>query len=474
MTNSILFGTDGWRGLIAEEFTFANLRRVAHAAAKRFKRDSLSAPIAIGYDRRFLSPQFARCVADVFASEKLSVVLSKTPMSTPALSVYIAKNKMPWGIMITASHNPAGYNGFKIKEGSGRSAPPQITTDIEHLISEDDVITNNCISIPTFDCQPVYDRFLRNQLDWKALKRLRGTIVVDYLFGSGAGILERLLDQCPVSMLSLHDQHDPNFGDLHPEPIEPFVEELKSTVRKNKGLVGIALDGDADRIGIVDDRGSYLTPHQVFPLLALHAIEHRGARGKLIQAVSLGVLGERIAKTFNLQFEEVPVGFKHVAERMVKEKVAAGGEESGGFAFAGGLPERDGVLNGLLFLEMLAVRGKKTSALVADMEERFGQVRFKRVDFPLANPFTDKAAFTREVNARLPKRIAGMAISEVRTQDGIKLILSSGAWVLLRPSGTEPLLRTYAESDSWERTHQLLAWAKTISTSLLPAASYVA
>jgi phosphomannomutase len=224
--------------------------------------------------------------------------------------------------------------------------------------------------------------------------------------------------------------------------------------------VGIALDGDADRLGVVDDLGRYLTPHQVFPLLLLHCIEHKGWKGKVVQAVSLGYLSERIARAFDLPFEEVPVGFKHVAERMLDDNFLAGGEESGGYAFRGGLPERDGILNGLLFLEMLAARKKSPSQLLKDMEKRFGPARFRRIDIHLAQPLRNPSHFVQDVSTRVPDRLAGEAVAEVRTRDGVKVMLQSGSWVLLRPSGTEPLVRTYAESDTLSRTETLLKWAR--------------
>jgi phosphomannomutase len=234
-------------------------------------------------------------------------------------------------------------------------------------------------------------------------------------------------------------------------------------VRGRRAVVGIALDGDADRLGIVDDRGRYLTPHQVFPLLVLHCIEHKGWKGKIVQAVSLGYLSERIARAFNLPFEEVPVGFKHVAERMLGQDFLAGGEESGGYAVRGGLPERDGILNGLLFLEMLAARRKSPSQLLKELEARFGAARFCRIDIHLQKPILDRSTFAKNVSTRVPDRLAGEAVSEVRTRDGVKVMLASGSWVLMRPSGTEPLIRTYAESENVQKTARLLRWAQQIS-----------
>jgi len=467
--NAIRFGTDGWRGVIADDFTFENLRLVASAAADYFleQAPTVGRQVLIGYDRRFFSREFGETVYDILSSKGLDVSLSDRPLPTPAVSVCVTAQKAAWGIMITASHNPARYNGFKIKDRLGRSAPAEVTQAIEKRLASTQCPTRTGTvgKRRLFNFLPTYETYLRSRLEMPLLNRLKGHICFDYLHGVGAGLPERLLRRSAIKATTLHAESDPLFGGFHPEPIDPWLNPLKRHVKQGRARVGIALDGDADRLGVIDDRGQLLTPHQVFPLLALHAIEHRGLKGKVIQAVSLGALGERIAKTFNRPFEEVPVGFKHVAERMIREPVAVGGEESGGYAIGGGLPERDGVLNGLLFLEMLAIQGKNPSQLVSDMEKRFGRARFKRVDFSVSEPITDKVQFAKDISTRLPEKLIGSAITEIRPGDGVKVMLDSGAWVLLRPSGTEPLLRTYAESDSWKKTEALLAWAKAVVKS---------
>ncbi len=475
----IKFGTDGWRGIIADDFTFDNLRRITNATGDYIKSrpDGSRAHVLVGYDRRFLSRSFAEQVARVLSAQGISVRLSVSPMPTPAVSLSVVSQKAAWGIMITASHNPASYNGFKLKDYHGRSAPPEVTREIEAFLSQQssdqaikrssDVAGSLDLSIarsqiPTFDDRLVYERYLRGRLDWTILRPYKATVVFDHLYGVAAGIPERLLKGTKQTVFSLHENHDPLFGGLHPEPIEISLGELKREVSRRKAIVGIALDGDADRLGIVDDQGHYLTPHQVFPLLVLHCIEQKGWKGKIVQAVSLGYLSERIARAFNLPFEEVPVGFKHVAERMLQNDFLAGGEESGGYAVRGGLPERDGILNGLLFLEMLAAHKKSPSRLLKDLEKRFGSAQFKRIDMNLIEPITDRASFAQQVSSHVPDRLAGESVSEVRTRDGVKVVLKSGAWVLMRPSGTEPLIRTYAEAESMSKTNALLRWAEKI------------
>jgi phosphomannomutase len=389
-------------------------------------------------------------------------MVSTCPVPTPAISFSVVHRNASWGIVITASHNPALYNGFKVKEARGRSAPPEVTREIEAHLSTVSTSPGTTQNAQTFDDHLAYESYLRSRLDMKPLKRQRGRVVFDYLYGVGSGIPERVLKGCRFNLSSLHSNPDPLFGGLHPEPIESQLSDLKKEVQARRALVGIALDGDADRLGVVDDLGRYLTPHQVFPLIILHCIEHKGWKGKIVQAVSLGYLSERIAKAFNLPFEEVPVGFKHVAERMLADDFLAGGEESGGYAVRGGLPERDGILNGLLFLEMLAARKKSPSQLLRDLEKRFGAARFQRIDIHLKEPILDRSHFAQNISTHVPDRLAGEAVSEVRTRDGVKVILQSGSWVLLRPSGTEPLIRTYAESDTLSRTEALLKWAKKV------------
>ena len=460
--NPIRLGTDGWRGIIGDDFTYANLRCAAAATAAYIKSHHTmgDGSVLIGYDRRFLSRQFAECAASVIAAEHIPVQVSARPVPTPAISFSVAHRKASWGIVITASHNPALYNGFKIKEGRGRSAPPEVTREIEaHLSLAAPAALGNA-DLKTFDDGRAYESYLRSRLDWKVLRAYKARVVFDYLYGVAAGIPERVLKGSGLTLSALHSVPDPLFGGLHPEPIESQLGELKSEVRRRRAVVGIALDGDADRLGVVDDKGRYLTPHQVFPLLVLHAIERKGWKGKIVQAVSLGYLSERIARSYNLPFEEVPVGFKHIAERMLGGDFLAGGEESGGYAVQGGLPERDGILNGLLFLEMLAATKKSPSRLLRELEKRFGAARFQRVDIPLDRPIADRARFTQNVSSRVPDTLAGESVAEIRTRDGVKVVLKSGSWVLLRPSGTEPLVRTYAESATLSQTSRLLDWAQ--------------
>ncbi len=470
-TNPIKFGTDGWRGIIADDFTFPNVRRAAAGTAAFLKTfpASASSTFLVGYDRRFFSRAFAESVCSVLQRNGFNVKIAKKPMTTPAMSVAVVTHPSPWGVMITASHNPALYNGYKLKEGSGRSAPQEATTLIESLIPTQDpgLISSDPLKpIAEFDPLKDYETYLRSRLDWKLLKKFRATVVFDHLHGVAAGIPEALFKKSAMTFHSIHAESDPLFGGLHPEPIESNLGDLRREILRRRALVGFAFDGDADRLGAMDEKGSYLTPHQMFPLLLLYCIEMKGWRGKVVQSVSLGALGERIAQEFNLSFEEVPVGFKHIAQRMINEDIVGGGEESGGYAFKGGLPERDGILSALFFLEMLATSGKTPSKQLKALEKRFGAARFKRIDIMLKKPILDKNQFSQQIASGLPERIIGQRVVDVRTGDGVKIVLADGAWVLMRPSGTEPLLRTYAESNAWSRTDQLLTLSQKWVTGI--------
>jgi len=267
-------------------------------------------------------------------------------------------------------------------------------------------------------------------------------------------------------LTAIHTKHDPLFGGLHPEPIMPYLSELSQTVKEKKALIGIALDGDADRVGIVDDTGRYFTPCQVFPMVIEYLMEQKKLKGKIVQSVSLGYLSGRIAKAKGVEFEEMPVGFKHVAEALNAEQAVIAGEESGGYAWKGGLPERDGLVTALLFLEMCVTLNKTPSQIYKGIEEKYGKSVFKRVDYKLHKAVPDKAVFAAKIAKKLPKKILGTEIKNLIQIDGIKIILADDHWLLMRPSGTEPLMRVYAESDSEKRTDELLQVAtKWVSVS---------
>ncbi len=464
MADPIKFGTDGWRGVIARDFTFQNCRRVAQAIADYVKEEQIknkkgpmSGPMVVGYDKRFQSDAFAREIAKVLEANQMHPVLMAEALPTPAVS-YMTKKLGGVGVMVTASHNPPSYNGVKIKI-DGRAALDAVTKGVETWV--DRTAPTRAAEIKVKSFRDVYVAYLKGRADLAKIKsKIKKPIVIDYMHGAGTGLMESVL---PVkNLVEIRAKHDPMFGGVHPEPIEQYLGALSEAVKKNKAAVGLALDGDADRFGLVDENGKYLTPCQVFPMIVLYLIEKKKFKGKIVQSVSLGYLAERIAKEKNIPFEQLPVGFKHVAERLAMGEADIAGEESGGYAWAakGGIAERDGMLTALLFLEMMAVTGKSPSQLWKEVETRYGASHYKRIDYRIHKAVVDKAVWTTKLVKKLPKKILGTAIKELIQIDGLKIVLEDGHWLLMRPSGTEPLMRVYAESDKAERTQGLLDMAK--------------
>jgi len=464
-TTDIKFGTDGWRGVMARDFTFENVRRVAQAVADYLKEESekapkgkkggLANPILIGYDRRFQSDTFAREIAQVLQGNKLQPILLAESLPTPAVS-YLTRKLKGMGVMVTASHNPAAYNGIKLKS-DGRAVLENVTSAVEACIDRNIPARSNDFKEKSY--KDVYLQYLKSKINTAPIKsRLKRTVVVDYLFGAASGLLEELVPSKHI--VTIHSKHDPLFGGINPEPIELNLKDLIARVKSEKALIGIALDGDADRIGIVDDTGRYFTPCQVFPIVIDYLLEKKGIKGKIVQSVSMGYLSGRIAKAYGLEFEELPVGFKHVAEQLATGTAVMGGEESGGYAWKGAMPERDGLLTALLFLEMCVTQNKTPSQLWKKIEDKYGKSFFKRTDFRLHKPVADKAVFATKLIKKLPKKILGSEIKQLIQIDGLKVILAEDHWLLMRPSGTEPLMRVYAESDSEKRTQELLDLAK--------------
>lgn len=460
----IKFGTDGWRGVIARDFTFQNVRRVAQAVADYVKDDQvknarkktpISGPMIIGYDKRFQSEAFAREIAKVLEANQLKPTLMAESLPTPAVS-YLTRKMGGMGLMVTASHNPPAYNGVKIKI-DGRAALDNVTQGVESWI--DRTAPTRAAEIKVKSFRDVYVQYLKGRVDTKKIKsKLKRPFVVDYMHGAGSGLMKELVDS--KHLVEIRAKHDPLFGGVHPEPIEQYLGALSEAVKKNKALIGLALDGDADRFGLVDENGKYLTPCQVFPMLCLYLIEHKKFKGKIVQSVSLGYLAERIAKEKGLPFEQLPVGFKHVAERLAVGEAVIAGEESGGYAWKGGIAERDGLLTALVFLEMCTTLNKTPSQLWKEIETRYGASHYKRIDYRIHRPVADKALWTTKLVKKLPKKILNTPIKELIQIDGLKIILEDGHWLLMRPSGTEPLMRVYAESDKAERTLALLELAK--------------
>ncbi len=454
---NITFGTDGWRGIIAWDFTFENVYLLAQAMADYINAnapvlDNGKMPkIFVGYDRRFMSDKFAADIAAIFRSNKIDVVLADKPVSTPMAAV-LSIQKCWLAVMVTASHNPAHFNGIKIKL-AGRTAPQRVTKDMEALLGQNSVLKLYGQYAEQKDLTDVYFKYLQTHLNLKKLKTWKGKVVVDYMYGAAAGYMEKFLPSKQV--LSLHSEHDPCFGHVQPEPVEKNLGELKKAVPANKAALGIAFDGDADRVALVDEQGTYLTPCLIAAVICDYLIKHKKLTGNIVQTVSMGYLLKRIARAHEMKFEEVPVGFKHVAERMNLDDVAFGVEEAGGFAWKGGLPDRDGLAVALVFLNIMAESGKKASELCAGITKEYGVSVYLRQDYPLAKPL-DKDTWAEKLRKKCPKKIGTHKVAQFNTLDGLKVILDNDDWFLIRPSGTEKLLRIYAESATKKETLALL------------------
>jgi len=468
----IKFGTDGWRGVIADDFTFERVEKVAQAIADYYKtQEEKGKGIVIGYDTRFLSSEFAIKVAQVLTGNGIPVLLSQSDVPTQAVSFTVLNRKLLGGIMITASHNPPRFNGIKIKSSAGCSATPDITGKIESMLDKSPVKVTSWEEAERsglateVDLLPSYLEKVTSFLDMDCINGASLKVVYDSMYGVGTGLPERILENSTCEVFTIHPKPNPGFGGINPEPIEDNLEELKEEVKKRGADLGIATDGDADRVGVVDDRGRYLSPLQVFSLLLLYLVEEREMKGKIMKTVSLGYQPERISRKFGLPWEQTPVGFKYIAEKMLKEEVMFGGEESGGYGYRGHLPERDGILSALLFIEMIAKKGKPLSRILDEMEKKFGSSFFKRVDFEKEG--MDKEKMVKELVSNPPAALGGIPLRETITIDGVKFIMEDESWLLIRPSGTEPKVRVYAEAPKKAQLERIIQEGRELALSVI-------
>lgn len=448
MKNPIKFGTDGWRAIIAEEFTFGNVRRVAQATAEYFKTVAGAEPaVFVGFDVRFQSKAFARAAAEVLSANGLRVVMMDRLYPTPYVSFEVRRRKFAGGVMITASHNPPAFNGFKVKAHFGGSATPAITAQIEaNLAKIEDVDLPSTSRLETVSPESYYFDHLKSLVDWPRIANSKLKIVVDSMHGCGGFILEQLLKNTSCSVQTIRGNPDPLFGGVNPEPMMPQLEPLGEAVRKTGSAVGLATDGDADRLGIVDENGQYLNTLQTLSLLLLHCYRNKGWRGAVARTYSQSLLIPRIASKFGLQLFERPIGFKNIGELMLEHELLIGGEESGGIGLSRHLPERDGIFINLLFLDLLAASGKSCTRLIDEMWKEFGEFHYDRRDLHVPID-AGNAAVARWRNDP-PANFAGRKVREVGSLDGSKVFLGDDSWILFRQSGTEPLLRVYCEAPS--------------------------
>jgi len=452
----VKFGTDGWRGVIAKDFTYENLKKVALAHAALLRSEGLKR-VFVGYDRRFMSENFAKEVAAVFFGEGLEVTLAEREISTPAVSWAVRYRGYDNGVVITASHNPYTYNGYKIKDSFGGSATPEFVKKVEELIdkvSPEREAVPEAGEINRADYAPLYIDAVRERVNLELFKERELTVVHDPMFGAAAGYLSAALNGTKVSVSEIRSYRDPLFGGGAPEPVEKNAAPLKEKVRALNAFCGFMNDGDGDRVALVDERGEFVNSQLVYAMLLLHVLENKGKRGAVVKTVSTTYLADRIAREFGVKLIEVPVGFKHInAVILERGDVIFGGEESGGYGFPDFLPERDGLLSALYLLELFLLKEKTPSRVVEEIFSRFGEAYYKRLDLPVKEEQKKKLA---ELVKNPPQTLGGLKVKEAKTIDGLKLVFENDAWVLMRPSGTEPLLRLYAEAPSPDLTQRLL------------------
>ena len=460
---TIKFGTEGWRAVMAEEFTADNVAIVAQAIADHYRQASAGVPeLVIGYDPRFLSDRFARVVGEVFAGNGVRSRLSDRIVPTCAVSRYVVAHRLTAGIMITASHNPAVYNGLKVKEAFGGSATPETVARIEQHLGHSPV---HRLPLPqaaaqslvrTVNLMPDYLNGIRRFVNLAAIRRRRLTVVVDSMHGAGERLTEQLIGRGSCRVETLHGARDVLFGGQAPEPIGSHLVELSATVKRRRAHIGLATDGDADRIGAVGPDGAFVTPGKLLCIIIEHLLTTRRWTGAVVKTISNTSMINRLAQAHGLKLYEVPVGFKHVAKLMLEDDALAGGEESGGIGVRGYLPERDGIFLGLLVLEAMALQRKSLAELLKSLERRFGRWTYARRDLTLAADQVERV-FQR-LAAQPPAEMAGAPVAQVKTSDGVKLISADDSWLLFRRSGTEPIVRVYAESLSAARVRGLLAF----------------
>lgn len=462
----IVFGTDGWRGLIADDYTFENVEKVALATARFFKKHpKIGNGLVVGGDARFGSQDFAARVAHVIASQGIKVWLAPKIVSTPMVSLGIIKKRAAGGVMITASHNPPAWNGFKIKADFGGSAIPADIKKVEALLAKimddgatvpkksiDDLTKKGMIK--PIDLHTLYLADIKSKIDLKAIRQSKMRIVYDVMFGAAMGVMHDLLPD----IFCLHDEHNPGFFNTPPEPLAKNLKEAISLLKNKMFDLGIVTDGDADRLGAIDENGTFVSTQLIIPLLLKYLVEEKKKSGAIVKTVSVTDIVTKMAEKYGLKLYERPVGFKYVTELMISEKILIGGEESGGVGTSLHIPERDGIFNCLLLCEYLAKRKLTLAQAVDEVYAEFGKVYYDRIDFHTTN---DKKKAILRACQKGVNTIGGFAVQSVETLDGFKFRIDGG-WLLIRASGTEPILRFYAEANSEAKVRKLLSAATSL------------
>ncbi|RUR83113.1 phosphoglucomutase [Chlorogloeopsis fritschii PCC 6912] len=448
-SSKIKFGTDGWRGIIADDFTFSNVRKVTRAIASYIETAyTKNRPVLVAYDTRFLAEQFALTAAKVLADLGWTVKITERDCPTPVIAYNARYLNSAGALMFTASHNPAPYCGIKYIPDYAGPATPEITdTIVANIEGASDVPPPNppVSYISTFDPKPDYMRFLYTLLDVQKIRNARLKVKYDALHSTSRGYLDEVLQHCGCDFETFHAWRDVLFGGGMPEPKQEQLNQLVEAVRCDKADLGLATDGDSDRFGIVDEQGNFLTPNTVLLILIRHLIKNKNKTGAIVRTVATTHLLDNLAAKYELQLFETPVGFKYIGAKMRETNVLIGGEESGGLSIIGHIPEKDGILANMLVAEAIAYEGKPLSALVQEaIAEADGPIYNKRLDLHLTE--AHKTATINFYTKYTPAEVAGIKVKQVGKKDGVKLYLEEGSWVLLRPSGTEPLMRVYMET----------------------------
>jgi phosphomannomutase len=469
MTNEIhkeiKFGTDGWRGVIADNFTFKNVAIIGQAIADWLKNDPPvkgDKVVALGYDTRFLSREFAETIACILAKNGFKVFLSKECIPTPALSYGVIDVKGIAGVMITASHNPGKFNGVKIKTAQGGGAPKEHTDKVEALLGVNPVDTMplkeavESGKVTIYDFKAAYLKFMKSYVSLAKIKKTKFKVLQDVMHGSGRRILEEVLKGGTVKTELMRADINPWFDGTKPEPVADYLKGAMERMKKEKFDIGLVLDGDADRIAAIMPGGEYVSPQKILGLLILHLIRNKKRKGGVVKTVCGTTMIDNIAKKLGLELYETPVGFKYISDLMVTKQIVAGGEEAGGMGVQDYIPERDGTLAGLLLLEMMVYEKKNFKQLIESMEKEFGRYYYQRCDLSLGDGKYDSEKF------KAMKELAGKKVVDVNTKDGVKLLCEDGSWLMLRPSGTEPIVRAYSEAKSIKRAKDLIAIGESL------------
>ncbi|HIE37586.1 MAG TPA: phosphoglucomutase/phosphomannomutase family protein [Anaerolineae bacterium] len=472
---TIQFGTDGWRAVISDTFTFANLRLVVQAIADFVREESEvdSPQVVVGFDTRFLSDRYAAEVARVMAGNGIVAHLTRADAPTPAVSYTVVQKQATAGVMITASHNPPRYNGLKLKAAFGGSALPEQARRVEaHLARNQEIARGPNVMdyqraldeglIRRFDPAWSYYEHLTHLVDLDVISAGELRVITDAMYGSARKCIADMLARTRCRVREIRGEMNPGFGGIHPEPIARYLSALSAAVQADQADLGLATDGDGDRIGAIDARGNFVDPHHIFALVLQYLVERRGWQGTVVRSVSTTRMVDRLAARYGLPLAETPVGFNHIADRMLNDDVLIGGEESGGFSIKGHIPEGDGVLMGLLLMEVVAAAHAPLHELVAQLQADVGPAHYARRDLRLRHPIS-KPEMVDRLTQEAPPTLASQAVTEVQTTDGVKYLLADDSWLLIRPSGTEPVLRVYAEAREPEMVKALLAFGEEVA-----------